>query len=75
MLLCCQRLNPAAAAFVFPARVQCPFPKLSVNSSAIKTTLNYKITEGETRRVESREDLPKAPTSPSLGHGGDRVER
>lgn len=43
-----QQLIPAAAAAVeFPARVHCPFPKLSVNSSAIKTTLNYKSLRGD----------------------------
>lgn len=45
-----QQLIPADAVVEFPARVQYPFPKLSVNSSAIKTTLNYKSLRGEKRK-------------------------
>lgn len=69
-----QQLIPAAAAVEFPARVHCPFPKLSVNSSAIKTTLNYKSLRGD-KKSKSRKGLPIAPTGPSLGHRGDWVQR
>lgn len=70
-----QQLIPAAAV-EYPARVQCPFPKLSVNSSAIKTTLNYKSLRGrKEKKRKSKKYLLKTPMKPSLGHRGDWVER
>lgn len=59
-----QQLIPAAAAVEYPARVQCPFPKLSVNSSAIKTTLNYKSLRGRKEKEKKVESISsKLPQS------------